>query len=106
MTALRELPPSVPSITSEDAADAIRTALPRIRAAVLRRLRYVALTADELEEVTTFTGNTIRPRLRELQDAGLIRRTEAMRPTRAGRQAFVYTITAAGLVLLNGQPAA
>lgn len=101
-----EMPPSVPVETSEDASDKIRPHLPRIRSAVLRRLHYVALTCDQIEEFTGFAHQTVGPRLRELADAGLIERTDERRPTRSGRDAFVWKITQNGLALLEPERAA
>ena len=48
------------------------------------------LTAQEIEDRTGIAGNTVRPRLVELRDAGLIVEGPRFRKTRSGRWAVVW----------------
>lgn len=96
--------PATDGRTSGDAAAAIRPALSARRAAV-----YAALlsqgpvmlpdasgavsggaTAEELESLSGLPGNTVRPRLLDLEAQGYARRTGWTRPTRGGNQATVW----------------
>jgi len=52
--------------------------------------RSKGLTADEINALTGISGDSIRPRLLELQEAGSVVKLEAQRKTRAGRYAHVY----------------
>ena len=47
-------------------------------------------TRDELDVVIGITPNVTQPRLRELEQMELIRKTNERRPTRSGRSAVVY----------------
>ena len=47
-------------------------------------------TRDELDQVLAITPNVTQPRLRELEQMELIRKTDRRRPTRSGRSAVVY----------------
>lgn len=85
--------PSVPVSTSEDAAIAIQPHLNRLRARVyefIAQRREFGATCDEIEAGTSLRGNTIRPRLLELELVKRIVRTTRTRPTRSGRQALVW----------------
>lgn len=80
-------------LTSDEAARAIEPRRPRLWFLVLRTLHErgeTGATAQELEQATGLAGNTIRPRLVELCAANLVERTHRRRPTRSGRDAFVY----------------
>jgi len=47
-------------------------------------------TRDELDQVLGITPNVTQPRLRELEQMELIKKTNERRPTRSGRSAVVY----------------
>jgi len=47
-------------------------------------------TAQEIESATGLSGNSVRPRLRELEGAGMVHRTRATRATVSGRGAYVW----------------
>ena len=47
-------------------------------------------TAQEIERGCALSGNTVRPRLRELEDMKLVRKTQRTRETASGRRATVY----------------
>ena len=81
--------------TSRDAAEAIAQHTPRLRAVVLAALRGAAggLTAAEIESVTGLSGNTIRPRIIELCEAGQVETNGEQRRTPSGRNARVYVAT-------------
>jgi hypothetical protein len=89
-------PPSVSVDTSEAAADAI---LPHLTALRERVYRYVAAqgsygaTCGEVCRALQLDGNTVRPRLWELEGARLIRKTQAVRLTASRRWACVYCTT-------------
>ena len=79
--------------TSRAAAEEIRPASETLRQTVLEaiclRERYGA-TREELEAMTGLNGNTIRPRVAELLEQGLVVLPEGRtRKTKAGRQAAV-----------------
>lgn len=58
--------------------------------------RYIKLrggygaTAQEVEHGLAVAGNTVRPRLRELEEMQLIQKTDNKRRTDSGREAVVY----------------
>jgi hypothetical protein len=58
----------------------------RVLAAVRRRPQ----TDEELETDLALTGNSIRPRRRDLVTRGLIRDSGRRRPTRSGGEAIVW----------------
>ena len=80
--------------TSRDAAHAIRKHLPAIESRVLVHLSGMAngATNDELEVVLGLIGSTVRPRIVELRDRGLVRDSGKRRPTRTGRNAIVWEV--------------
>ena len=96
--------PSVPSPTSEAAADAFETPAGRQRAAIvrMRMLRIIGssergATSDELGATMQIGSGTVCPRVTELRAAGLIDTSEEIRrPTRTGKSAAVHFITPAG----------
>lgn len=91
-------PPSVAIATSEEAASAIRPHAATLRRQVfLALVAYDGLTCAEVCDRLALDGNTVRPRLWELEGQGLICRTDERRPTPSGRAANVYRATAKGL---------
>jgi hypothetical protein len=79
--------------TSHAAAESVRGLTATLRERVFRAVQAAGaegLTADEIEVATSLGGNTVRPRIDELRKEGRIGRTEMQRPTRSGRNAFVY----------------
>jgi hypothetical protein len=86
-------PPHNGTPTSIAAAEEIEPVAGKARAAVFDYLRYRGMegaTADEIEQGTAYSGNTIRPRLVELRRMGIAEKTDATRPTRSGRKAAVW----------------
>lgn len=59
-------------------------------------LVYLGYTRDELERITSLSGNAVRPRVKELLDGGYLEETEDTRPTRTGSEATVLQITSDG----------
>ena len=95
--------PSVARHTSELAADA-QTVVRRIPAwqKILATLGNSDKTADEIELMTKLPGNTIRPRLIELELAGLTEWNPLyVRETRSGRLAYVHRITEKGRAMMQ-----
>jgi predicted transcriptional regulator len=85
--------PSVPVDTSVAAAEAIRPSAAAIRervADLVSRCGDFGATEQEIEAALALPGNTVRPRLWELEKAGQVVKSIKTRPTRAGRQARVY----------------
>jgi predicted ArsR family transcriptional regulator len=77
--------------TSAAAAKAIEPHAGTLRATILDLLRRDGpLTAQEIEDRTGLEGNTVRPRLCELRDAGKVRDSGLTRKTRSGRDAAVW----------------
>ena len=95
---LRRIPyrgyaPFVDSATSQAAADSIeptRGTLQHDIHGYIRKMKRYGTTADQIEDKLGISLNTVRPRLRELEEMGLIAKTERTRPTRSGRQAKLY----------------
>ncbi len=80
------------SLTSEQAAKAISDSAAPLCRQVLRLIRdhgVNGLTREELETVSGLKGNTIRPRVRTLMDAGLIIASDEVRRTASGQRAQV-----------------
>ena len=79
------------SDTSEAAAASIIEASGNIRNGLWSLLvNWGPMTADELQERTGLSGSTIRPRLCELRQMGLIKDSGHRRPTRSNRLAVVH----------------
>ncbi len=95
---LPESPPFSDPGTSLDAAVSMKGAVGSLRLDVLTFIgnRNSGATCDEIVVATDLEGNTVRPRLWELEKYRMIERLGPERETRAGRQAKVYTITALG----------
>jgi hypothetical protein len=82
--------------TSRAAAEQIEPISGKARAGILDYLRSrgaEGATADEIEQDTGISGNTVRPRLCELDDLGRISKTDETRPTSSGRRAAVWVAT-------------
>lgn len=89
--------PSVAVDTSCDAAIAITDRTTTLRRQVFDAIAAAAgLTCEEVCDRLTLPGNTVRPRLCELEGQGLIEKSAAKRPTRSGRDARIYVVTAKG----------
>lgn len=98
-------PPSQPIDTSEAAATSVRHVQGKLQ---WRVLRFVArfpggVTADEIEVTLGMRGNTLHPRLWELEKGGYIVKSDYSRPTRSGRFARVYLVTRLGTRRLREQ---
>lgn len=83
--------------TSAEAALAVTNRSGEYKVRILRALaEQGAMTADLLEDFVGLRGNTVRPRLSELRDAGLVRSTDEKRHTRTGSWARCQEITERG----------
>jgi hypothetical protein len=99
---LSDPPPSVPIDTSEEAAANVEKKAGAQRYTVLQMLESTGgLTADAISVRTGWDGNTVRPRLWELEQQSLVRKTGAKRKTRTGSPARVYEITERGKAALG-----
>ena len=80
--------------TSMEAAEAIAPHVARLQEVVLRAIRHEpgGCTAEQLEDRTGLSGNTVRPRLIELCEAGLVVTSGETRLNRSGRRAKVYDL--------------
>jgi hypothetical protein len=102
------VPPSVPVDTSEAAAEHVhvtgRAAQLRVHILQLIAAQVASgLTADEIEVATGLEGNTVRPRLMELRDQGLIEASGCVkRRTRRGMLARAIYATEKGRRVLRG----
>ena len=79
--------------TSQAAAERIEPTAHTLRAAVLRYITSCGsdgATDDEIQHALSMTGNTERPRRRELEQAGWIYVSAETRRTAAGRKAAVW----------------
>lgn len=100
--AYQNTPPFVAtSTTSKVAAYSLTSG--KTGAVRARLLRFIVLVEDngvtdeEGQEYMAMTGNTYRPRRRELELSGYIKRSSLRRGTSAGRYAYAYVATAKGL---------
>lgn len=85
------------SETSRDAAHAIRREMPRLEALVLSALSGCSgMTAQGLEVATGLSGNTVRPRLVALREAGLVEDSGQRERTASGRKAVVWRAVRSG----------
>lgn len=90
-------PPSSRHGTSEAAAERIAPLAARLRARVLAAITAagdMGMTDDELQAALGMPGNTERPRRRELEQDGKVRRAGRTRRTASGRQADVWVACA------------
>lgn len=93
-----EAPHQRHSATSLAAAEAIQPRLNELQRIVRAAIQMGAnnprdsdgATDEEISRFTGLPGNTVRPRRRELQLAGLIRDSDRTRATASGRQAVVW----------------
>jgi predicted ArsR family transcriptional regulator len=76
--------------TSLAAAKACRSKTGRALVFAALKKNRCGLTAQQIEDVTGLSGDTIRPRLLELQEAGSVEKLDATRRTRANREAHIY----------------
>jgi hypothetical protein len=85
--------PSVNVDTSEQAAESMKPTAGLIRGWVecwLRDRGAHGATEQEVEDALSLPGNTIRPRLWELENTGKIVKSPDKRQNRSGRYARVY----------------
>ena len=79
------------SDTSLLAAEAIQPSAGNLRQLVHDYIRRSGgATDEETCEALDMAGNTVRPRRRELELSGQVRKTELRRKTRSGRLAVVW----------------
>ena len=91
-------PPSVEQDTSAIAAGSVRTDTGRLRESVRTMIRWChdfGATCDEVEQALNLSHQTAGPRIRELVQLGLVKDSGQRRPTRSGRGAIVWILTAA-----------
>ena len=80
--------------TSRDAADSMISAAKTQRLKVLRALMdHGPMTAFEINDLFGWDYATASRRLPELEEGGLVRKTEEVRATRSGRTATVWKAT-------------
>ncbi len=78
------------SNTSQKAAESIREHAGTMRHKVWQSLVvFGPMTREEIEAVTGYGGNTVRPRVAELVKRRLVRETDQRRKTKSGREAVV-----------------
>lgn len=81
--------------TSAAAAESMEANAANLRGLVFRFLKLQGIngaTDEEIQIALGMTGNTERPRRRELFQRGLIAEAPAMRRTRSGREAQVWVL--------------
>lgn len=78
--------------TSVDAAHAIKPHVAAQRGRVLTLLagRPEGMTAQEIEDALSLTGNSVRPRLVELREGGSVRDSGRTRKSASGRACVVW----------------
>jgi transcription initiation factor IIE alpha subunit len=87
-----------PSAGSEQTSQDAYRSLDDVRGKIRKRVYSVMLnlhdgaTSEELERLTELSGNTVRPRLKELERDGFVFKSEDRRPTRSGRDAIVWKL--------------
>jgi len=91
MSSLWFLCPAEPVDTSEEAAASVSPEpAGTMRQRVLALLMLGDMTCEEVERSTGWAGNTVRPRLWELERMGLIVKSEGRKANASGRMARVY----------------
>ena len=96
------MPPSTPNETSRAAAQAIVGKAGSLRLLVASWIAERGPVAEwELEQALNLSGNTCRPRVKELHDAHVIRRIEETTLTPSGRACSQYVVTELGRRLLR-----
>ena len=85
------LPYAPGSETSREAAEAAVGTAEAGRARVLACLvRHGAMTLQQIEDALGWSGNTVRPRRKELEAAGLVVNSGRMAKTKSGRNAVLW----------------
>lgn len=95
--------PTNGTATSTRAAKLMLDRLGEVQARVLDAITGTGLagaTAEEVEYIACLSGNTVRPRLRELEAADLIHRTNRTRTTTSGHNAYVWFRTMRGQLIV------
>lgn len=84
-------PPASNATTSREAAEAIAPKVPGLRGAVLRVIKNLdGATCDEVCDALELNGNTVRPRIRELVQAGRVYDSGETRRLASGRKAIIW----------------
>ena len=89
----RAAPSAYGSATSEAAARSIASHRPELRLRVwcaVELAGWTGITAEELEAACEMPGNTVRPRLVELREDGLVMDSGRTRRTESGRSATIW----------------
>lgn len=100
-------PQSAPHSNQTTSRKAALTVAPRAGSQRWRVLTAIfnagetGITRDELEARLGLSGNTIRPRVRELLDGGFAKETDRTRRTRANADSIVLTCLAKGELALR-----
>lgn len=90
-------PPSTPDPVSKAAAVSVKESAGNLRRAVLMAIvNYGPISAWMLEEGLEMSGDTVRPRLWELERHGMIVKTTAKGTTPSGRACYLYVATERG----------
>jgi len=94
-------PPTNGTATSGKAAKEISPHVTRMRQDILLSLHEAGpMTAEEMEYATGLGGNTIRPRLGEMEKLHWVFRPGWKRDTKSGREAFVWKTTLLGVMVM------
>ncbi len=96
----RALAPCGDAETSQDAAESVEDLVPTRNHRILAHLSRQPSTCDEIEVALGMLHQAASPCLWYMSGEGLVARDGEKRPTRSGRQAFVYRATDAGLAEL------
>ena len=85
-------PPFSNSTTSREAAESIAPKSWTLRGCVLLYLKRApdGSTAQDIEQGLELSGNTVRPRIRELVKAGLVYDSGETRVLASGRKAIIW----------------
>lgn len=89
-------PHTAGSDTSREAAEAIEPEKGSLQyevLAYLRKMRSFGSTDEQGAQALGISGNTYRPRRRELEIMGFVKETDMRRPTESGRTATVWRAT-------------
>lgn len=98
-------PSSDHDTSREAAAHVAKTGLAgKVQRQVLASIVAQDATAQQLEQRLGVAGNTIRPRIRELETLRFIEHVGNYRTAPSGRRAKVYQATQAGVRALEGGP--
>jgi hypothetical protein len=97
-------PPSTPDPNSIAAAVSVELTAPAQRLRVLHVVdTFGPVSAEAIQDALHLGGNSVRPRIVELEQDRLIAKAGQGR-TRSGRRCYVYAVTVAGAIALGRDP--